>query len=63
LKIKASQAINGDQMEKQEIGMAKRYQANGERIDAIGTFGKSIGKRAGFKCEWCETKEELQLLD
>jgi len=39
--------------------MAKGYHANRERIEAISTFGKNIGKRAGFKCEWCESKEEL----
>ena len=43
--------------------MAKGYQENRERIDAISTFGKSVGKRAGFKCEWCESKEELRVWD
>lgn len=43
--------------------MAKGFQANRERIEDISTFGKSIGKRAGFRCEWCESKEELQLWD
>ncbi len=29
----------------------------------ISTFGKNIGKRASFRCEWCESKEDLQLWD
>lgn len=43
--------------------MAKGYQANQERQDELNSFGKAIGKRAGFKCEWCESKEELRLWD
>ncbi len=43
--------------------MAKRYLDNKERLDEISTFGKAIGKRAGFKCEWCENKDELRLWD
>lgn len=43
--------------------MAKGYQANREHQEAISTFGKAIGKRAGFKCEWCESKEELRIWD
>jgi hypothetical protein len=43
--------------------MAKGYQANKERQDDISTFGKAIGKRAGFKCEWCESKEDLRVWD
>jgi protein PhnA len=43
--------------------MAKGYQANKERLEAINSFGKSVGKRAGFKCEWCEDKEDLCLWD
>lgn len=43
--------------------MTKGYQANKERIEAIGSFGKSISKRAGFKCEWCEAKEDLRPWD
>ena len=43
--------------------MAKGYQANRERQDAISTFGKAIGKRAGFKCEWCEGKDDLRVWD
>lgn len=43
--------------------MAKGYKANKERLEAIATFGKAIGKRAGFSCEWCESKEELRIWD
>ncbi len=43
--------------------MAKGYQANKERQEELATFGKAIGKRAGFKCEWCESKEDLRVWD
>ena len=43
--------------------MAKGFQANKDRIEAINSFGKSISKRAGFKCEWCEDNEDLRLWD
>ena len=43
--------------------MAKGYQANKERMETINSFGKSVGKRAGFKCEWCDDKEDLRLWD
>ena len=43
--------------------MAKGYQANKERLNDINVFGKAIGKRAGFKCEWCESKEDLKVWD
>ena len=43
--------------------MAKGYQGNKERLDEISSFGKAIGKRAGFKCEWCESKEDLRVWD
>ena len=43
--------------------MAKGYQGNKERLDEISSFGKSIGKRAGFKCEWCECKDDLRVWD
>jgi len=46
-----------------EAGMAKGYQANKERLEEIAAFGKAIGKRAGFKCEWCESREELRVWD
>ena len=40
--------------------MAKGYQENKYRIEAIASFGKSIGKRAGFTCEWCESRVLVQ---
>ena len=43
--------------------MAKGYQSNKERLDEISSFGKAIGKRAGFKCEWCESKDDLLVWD
>ncbi len=43
--------------------MAKGYQGNKERLDEISSFGKAIGKRAGFKCEWCEGKDDLRVWD
>ena len=43
--------------------MAKGYQANKDRQDELSSFGKSIGKRAGFKCEWCESKDDLRIWD
>jgi hypothetical protein len=43
--------------------MAKGYQGNKERLEEIASFGKAIGKRAGFKCEWCESKDDLQVWD
>ena len=42
--------------------MAKGFQENKDRKEAISSFGKSIGKRAGFKCEWCESKDELRVM-
>jgi protein PhnA len=43
--------------------MTKGYHANKERQSDIGAFGKAIGKRAGFKCEWCENKDDLRVWD
>jgi len=43
--------------------MAKGYQGNKERLEEISSFGKAIGKRAGFKCEWCESKNDLRVWD
>lgn len=43
--------------------MAKGYQGNKERLEEISSFGKAVGKRAGFKCEWCESKEDLRVWD
>lgn len=43
--------------------MSKGYLANKERLNEISAFGKAVGKRAGFKCEWCESKDDLRLWD
>ncbi len=43
--------------------MAKGYQANKDHQDEVSHFGKAIGKRAAFKCEWCGSKEELRVWD
>jgi hypothetical protein len=43
--------------------MSKGYQGNKERLEEISSFGKAIGKRAGFKCEWCESKDDLRVWD
>jgi protein PhnA len=43
--------------------MSKGYRENRERRETINGFGKIIGKRAKFCCEWCSGKEELQLWD
>jgi hypothetical protein len=43
--------------------MSKGYQSNRERLNEINGFGKTIGKRAGFKCEWCESKDDLRIWD
>ena len=43
--------------------MAKGHLANQERLADMQAFGKDVGKRAGFKCEWCEGKENLRLWD
>lgn len=43
--------------------MSKGYQASKERQNDISALGKTIGKRAGFKCEWCESKDDLRIWD
>jgi hypothetical protein len=43
--------------------MAKGYQGNKERLEEINSFGKAIGKRAGFKCEWCKSKDDIRVWD
>ena len=40
--------------------MAKGYQANKEHQEALSLLGKTLSKRAGFKCEWCESKDDLR---
>lgn len=43
--------------------MAKGYQGNKERLAEISSLGKSIGKRAAFRCEWCESRDDLRVWD
>ena len=41
--------------------MAKGDQLHKEHLDAVSLFGKSISKRAGFRCEWCAGSDGLRL--
>jgi hypothetical protein len=43
--------------------MAKGYDTHRERLDLIQSFGKNLAKRAGFRCEWCEGKDDLRPWD
>lgn len=43
--------------------MAKGFEANKERQQAIAAFGKVLAKRAKFKCEWCEGDQDLRPTD
>lgn len=40
--------------------MAKGYDAHREHKELVASFGKSLGKRAGFACEWCGAKDDLR---
>lgn len=40
--------------------MSKGYDANRAHRDQIASCGKSLGKRAGFSCEWCGSKDDLR---
>ena len=41
--------------------MAKGHKANREHLEEVHTFGKAIGRRAGFRCEWCDGKDDLRV--
>lgn len=41
--------------------MAKGSQLNKEHLEAVNLLGKSISKRAGFRCEWCGGDQGLRL--
>jgi len=41
--------------------MAKGSQLHKEHLEAVNLLGKSISKRAGFRCEWCEGGAGLKL--
>jgi hypothetical protein len=43
--------------------MAKGYNANQERLAEINRLGKELAKRSGFRCEWCESKDDLRTWD
>lgn len=43
--------------------MAKGHQANQDRLNEISLLGKQLAKRAGFACEWCESKDDLRPWD
>jgi hypothetical protein len=43
--------------------MSKGYNANRERQELVGSFGKMLGKRASFRCEWCEGSQDLRVWD
>lgn len=43
--------------------MSKGYHANQDHLAEINRLGKDLAKRAGFRCEWCESKEELRPWD
>jgi protein PhnA len=40
--------------------MAKGFQSNREHQEAISSLGKTLSKRAAFKCEWCNGNENLR---
>lgn len=40
--------------------MVNGYQANRDHREAIGALGKTLSKRAAFKCEWCTSKDDLR---
>lgn len=41
--------------------MSKGYHANQDHLAEINRLGKDLAKRAGFRCEWCESKDDLRL--
>ena len=43
--------------------MSKGYNTNRERLDLVASFGKMVGKRAGFRCEWCDGGDNLRVWD
>jgi hypothetical protein len=43
--------------------MARGYDKKQEHIGAINLLGKDLARRAGRKCEWCETSGELRPYD
>lgn len=43
--------------------MAKGYQSNRDRQELVNSFGKMLGKRATFHCEWCDGTDDLRVWD
>jgi len=43
--------------------MAKGYNTNRERQELVNSFGKTLGKRASFRCEWCDGTDDLRVWD
>ncbi len=43
--------------------MSRGYQANRERQELLAHFGKTVSKRAEFRCEWCEGSDDLRVWD
>ena len=43
--------------------MAKGYNTNRERQEMVNSFGKTLGKRASFRCEWCDGTDDLRVWD
>jgi hypothetical protein len=41
--------------------MAKGRQEHEDHLAAVQLLGKTVSKRAGFRCEWCEGDQELRL--
>ena len=41
--------------------MAKGEQLHKDHLTAVNLLGKSISKRAAFRCEWCEGSDGLRL--
>lgn len=41
--------------------MAKGRQDHQDHLAAVQLLGKSVSKRAGFRCEWCDGDQELRL--
>lgn len=43
--------------------MAKGYDTYRERQELVSSFGKMLGKRASFRCEWCDGTDDLRVWD
>jgi hypothetical protein len=43
--------------------VSKGYTALRERLELLNSFGKTLGKRASFRCEWCDGTDDLRVWD